>query len=79
MKDKDKQEQAAANAERIKMLNRVVCICKGIKLGQVLPGLEGSETVDDVNRKVGTGCGGCRGERCGPRIRALLKKMDSQR
>lgn len=60
--------------ERIKQLARVVCICKGINLGRVLKGMEGCETVADVNRKVGTGSGGCSGERCGPRIRMLLRK-----
>jgi bacterioferritin-associated ferredoxin len=59
---------------KIKQLHMVVCICKGINLGRVLKGLEGSSTVEDVNRKVGTGSGGCKGERCGPRIRLLLKK-----
>ncbi|NRA44205.1 MAG: (2Fe-2S)-binding protein [Oligoflexales bacterium] len=58
----------------IKQLSQVVCICKGINLGKVLKGLPGSETVDDVNRKVGTGTGGCCGERCGPKIKALLAK-----
>lgn len=62
--------------ERIKMLQKVVCICKGINLGRVLKGLEGCETVADVNRKVGTGSGGCQGERCGPRIRLLLRKKN---
>lgn len=60
--------------ERIRQLAKVVCICKGINLGRVLKGLEGSDTVADVNRKVGTGSGGCQGERCGPRIKLLLKK-----
>lgn len=60
--------------ERIRQLAKVVCICKGINLGRVLKGLDGSETVADVNRKVGTGSGGCQGERCGPRIKLLLKK-----
>jgi hypothetical protein len=60
--------------ERIKQLAKVVCICKGINLGRVLKGMDGCETVVDVNRKVGTGSGGCAGERCGPRIRLLLRK-----
>lgn len=64
--------------ERIKLMQKVVCICKGINLGRVLKGLEGSETVADVNRKVGTGSGGCQGERCGPRIKMLLRKMKEQ-
>lgn len=65
--------------ERIKLMQKVVCICKGINLGRVLKGLEGCETVADVNRKVGTGSGGCQGERCGPRIKMLLRKMKEQR
>ena len=60
--------------ERIRTLARVVCICKGINLGRVLKGMEGCETVAEVNHKVGTGSGGCQGERCGPRIKLLLKK-----
>jgi NAD(P)H-nitrite reductase large subunit len=62
------------NEERIKMFARVVCICKGINLGRVLKAMEGCETVADVNRKAGTGSGGCAGERCGPRIKMLLRK-----
>lgn len=58
----------------IKQLNQVVCICKGIKLAKVLKGLDGSQTVEAVNEKVGTGSGGCQGQRCGPRIRVLLDK-----
>lgn len=68
-------DEAEEKARRIKMMNKVVCICKGIPLSKVLPGLEGSKTVADVNCKVGTGSGGCRGERCGPRIKALLNKL----
>ena len=71
----DDVEQEKERKERIaKQLSQVVCICKGINLGKVLKGLEGSETVADVNRKVGTGSGGCAGERCGPRIKILLRK-----
>ena len=69
------QREQEKKIEKAKQLQRVVCICKGINLARVLKGLPGSETVADVNRKVGTGSGGCRGERCGPRIKALLKKM----
>lgn len=79
-----KPEETAADdprllaQERAKQLARVVCICKGIPLAKVLPALEGSETVQDVNRKAGTGSGGCRGERCGPRIKILLRKFSKQ-
>ena len=59
----------------IKQLRAVVCICKGIPLADVLPGLKGSSTVEEVNKKTGCGVGGCRGQRCSPRIEALLKKQ----
>ncbi len=64
--------------KKAKMLSRVVCICKGIPLSKVLEGLEGSDTVAEVNQKVGTGCGGCQGERCGPRIKILIRKYKEQ-
>ena len=57
-----------------KQLMQVICICKGIPLSRVLRGLEDSETVHDVNLKTGCGSGGCKGERCGPRIKILLAK-----
>ncbi len=64
--EKEKKER------RIKQLAMVVCICKGIPLKHVLPAIESSETVAEVNRKTGCGSGGCKGERCGPRIKKLL-------
>lgn len=69
----DQQEKDLAE-ERARQMARVVCICKGINLGRVLKGLEGCETIADVNRVVGTGTGGCQGQRCGPRIKLLLEK-----
>lgn len=57
-----------------KQLMQVVCICKGINLRRVLKGMKSCETVAEVNRIVGTGSGGCKGQRCGPRIRILLDK-----
>ncbi|RZA15410.1 MAG: (2Fe-2S)-binding protein [Proteobacteria bacterium] len=68
---KTKEELAI---EKTKQLLRVVCICKGIPLGKVLAALPGCETVQDVNKKTGCGSGGCRGERCRPRIKILLTK-----
>lgn len=68
LSDQEKREK------RAQQLAKTVCICKGIPLSRVLNGLEGSDTVQDVNKKVGTGSGGCKGERCGPRIKALLDK-----
>ena len=59
---------------RVVKLQRVVCICKGIPLGKVLPAVQCSRTVEEVNRRAGTGQGGCKGRRCGPRIKTLLAK-----
>ena len=65
------------NKEKIaKQRAMTVCICKGINLAQVLRGLPGSKSISDVNKRTGTGQGGCKGERCGPRIKYLLDKMD---
>ena len=61
--------------KKVKQLAMTVCICKGIPLKKVLPGLKGSVTVEDVNEKTGCGSGGCKGQRCGPRIEILLKKF----
>ncbi len=69
------KSQKEIQEERAKQMAKVVCICKGINLGRVLAGIEGCQTVQDVNRKVGTGSGGCQGQRCGPRIKALLDKI----
>jgi NAD(P)H-nitrite reductase large subunit len=76
--DKNLQANAsldAAKEERIRMMAKVVCICKGITLGRIMKGIDGCDTVADVNRKVGTGSGGCAGERCGPRLVTILRKL----
>ena len=52
----------------------VVCICKGIPLGKVLPAIKACDNIADVNRMAATGNGGCKGQRCGPRIKMLLRK-----
>lgn len=74
MPSDEEETKQDAKSEKIKQLSKVVCICKGIPLVKVMEGLEGSETVADVNRKVGAGSGGCQGQRCGPRIKILLRK-----
>ena len=77
--DQEKTEEQIAEQEKkeriAKQRNMTVCICKGIKLSRVLKALPGSKSVSDVNKKAKTGDGGCKGERCGPRIKVLLEKM----
>ena len=71
----------ADNEERDKMIKQlasIVCICKGIPLSRFLPALKTCDTVNCVNNKVGSGTGGCNGERCGPRIKKLLEKKQSK-
>lgn len=58
----------------IKQLASIVCICKGIPLSRFLPALRSCETVECVDKQVGSGSGGCAGQRCGPRIKKLLSK-----
>jgi len=76
--DEEPPAPPAMNAKEAlaRQLMKVICICKGINLGRVLKGLEGSETVAEVNAKTGCGSGGCQGERCGPRIKILLRKKE---
>ncbi|MDD9950817.1 MAG: (2Fe-2S)-binding protein [Zetaproteobacteria bacterium] len=71
-KNRNKEGQAASQV----VLRQVVCICKGIALGSVLKSCQGAETVGDVNQACGSGSGGCRGQRCGPKIRALLARKN---
>ncbi|MEI6398412.1 MAG: (2Fe-2S)-binding protein [Pseudomonadota bacterium] len=76
MSEKTQKELAE---DRVRQMAKVVCICKGINLGRVLAGIENCATVQDVNKKVGTGTGGCQGQRCGPRIKALLDKINASK
>lgn len=75
MSDNDEQKRK----NRIKKLNRTVCICKGIPLKKVLPAIKKCRTVTEVNEMAKTGYGGCQGRRCGPRIKILLAKMEKIR
>ena len=73
-KESSPDKMSQQKEEKIKMLSTVVCICNGVKLGQILKVLDKCDYVADVNMQAGTGSGGCAGERCGPRIKSLLKK-----
>ena len=73
-KDTQNKTRSRVDEEKIKVRSKIVCICNGINLGRILPILDECEFVADVNNKAGTGSGGCQGQRCGPRIKLLLKK-----
>ena len=76
---KETDEEKEQRERRIKQMAMIVCICKGIPLGRVLPAVEKSQTVAEVNRKSGCGTGGCQGQRCGPRIKKLLTMQEARR
>jgi len=55
---------------------KVVCICKGIKKSVFWKVLDtGVRTKEEVNRRTGSGSGGCQGRRCGPRITEMLRNL----
>lgn len=50
-----------------------VCICKGIPRKNFIKAIRaGAQTVEAVDRIVGSGGGDCNGERCGPKIIELI-------
>jgi len=55
---------------------KVVCICKGIKKSVFWKVLDaGVRTKEEINCLTGSGSGGCRGRRCGPRIIEMLRDL----
>jgi len=55
---------------------KTVCLCKNIKKGALIKAIHGGcRTVEEANRKVGTGRGDCKGERCSPKIREMIKEF----
>ncbi len=55
-----------------------VCICKGIRKRVFLRLIgEGCATVEELRKATGAGSGECKGKRCTPRIRELLREQDN--
>ena len=80
MKEKKPAIDSNKKAQLIKQLSMVVCICKGIPLSKFLPKLSVDASTEEIHQKVGSGCGGCQGRRCSPRIKTLLQKLkDSEK
>ena len=53
-----------------------ICLCKNIKKGTILKAIHGGlHTVEGINRKLGTGSGDCKGERCGPKIKGMIEEF----
>lgn len=59
--------------EEIKAKVRVVCICKGVKMGRMCDAIHaGAKTVAEVHKATNSGDGGCGATRCTPVIQELL-------
>lgn len=55
---------------------KTICLCKNIKKGTILKTIHGGcHTIGAVNRKLGTGSGDCKGERCGPKIKGIIEEF----
>jgi bacterioferritin-associated ferredoxin len=53
--------------------NEKICLCKGIPRKRFLQAMEkGASSLQEINRRVGSGIGDCKGERCGPTIKRIL-------
>ena len=62
--------------DEIKARFRVVCICKGIKMGRICDAIQKKDltTVAQVNRATGSGDGPCGATRCRPVIEELIQR-----
>ncbi|MES2614769.1 MAG: (2Fe-2S)-binding protein [Bdellovibrionota bacterium] len=62
--------------EEIKARIKVVCICKGIKQSRICDAIiqNSCDSIEKVNKKTGSGSGGCLGVRCGPVIKKLIEQ-----
>lgn len=53
-----------------------VCICKGISRKVIKEAIkDGAHTLEAVQKATGAGSGGCKGNRCTPKIEELLESM----
>ena len=53
-----------------------ICLCKNIKKGTILNAVRsGCRSAEEVNRKLGSGSGDCKGERCQAKIKALVASI----
>ncbi len=68
-------EQISAKRALVLLKYRPVCICNTIRYPRVKEAIGGgARTLEEVAAATGCTTGECRGERCGPIIRALLRE-----
>lgn len=54
-----------------------VCLCKGVSKQTIKKAIaEGADTVEKVWQATNTGNGGCKGRRCGEKIRRILDELN---
>ncbi|MBU3161274.1 (2Fe-2S)-binding protein [Clostridium frigoris] len=52
-----------------------ICLCKVISKATIKKAIKnGAKTLEDVQKVTGAGSGGCRGNRCTPMIKDILKE-----
>ncbi|MCJ7690821.1 MAG: (2Fe-2S)-binding protein [Clostridiaceae bacterium] len=52
-----------------------ICLCKAIPRSTIKKAIQnGANTVEDVQKVTGAGTGGCKGQRCTPKIEQLIKQ-----
>jgi NAD(P)H-nitrite reductase large subunit len=52
-----------------------VCLCKAIPRSTIKKAIQnGARTLEEVQKATGAGSGGCKGNRCTPKIEELLKQ-----
>jgi bacterioferritin-associated ferredoxin len=69
-------EQLSQKHALVLLKYRPVCICHTIRYPRVKEAIDrGARTVEEVATPTGCTTGECRGERCGPIIRALLLEV----
>jgi len=57
--------------------NKKVCICGGIPRYKIAAAIKaGADTVEKVNKAIGSGRGGCGGKRCSVTIAEMLAETD---
>lgn len=65
--------------EQLKDKLTKVCICKGISRKTIKEAIQnGALTLEAVQKATGAGSGGCKGNRCTPKIEELLESMKQE-
>jgi bacterioferritin-associated ferredoxin len=73
--DRGADTEMTANRAMVLLKYRPVCICNTIRYPRVKEAIDrGARSVEEVAAATGCTTGECRGERCSPVIRALLKE-----